>query len=82
MKKANLLMHHADFKVGKDNNRDVVLLKYRLFVGDIQVELIAEDLMHHIQRARTNRDRAVAKALEEVQPEWVQQENGTVTWKD
>ena len=51
-------------------------------MGNIQVEPIAEDLMHHIQRAKANRDRAVAKALEEAQPEWVQHEDGTVTWKE
>ena len=43
---------------------------------------IAEDLMQHIQRAKANRDRAVVKALEEAQPEWVQQEDGMVTWKE
>ena len=72
MKKADLLMHHADFKLGKDDNQEIVLLKDKLFVGSIQVEPIAEDLMRRIQRAKANRDRAVAKALEEAQPEWVQ----------
>ena len=63
MKKADLLTCRADFKVGKDDNRDIVLLKDKLFVGNIQVEPIAEDLMRRIQRARANRDRAVVKAL-------------------
>ena len=80
MKKANLLTHRADFKMGKDDNKDIVLLKDKLFVGNIQVEPIAEDLMRRIQKVRANRVRAVAKALEEAQLEWVQQENGTVTW--
>ena len=38
--------------------------------------------MRRIQRAKADRDRAVAKALEEAQPEWVQHEDGTVTWKE
>ena len=47
-----MFMHPADFKVGKDVNRDIVLLKDKLFVGNIQVKLIAEDLMRHIQGPR------------------------------
>ena len=82
MKKANLLTRRTDFKLGKDGNRDIVLLKDRLFVGNIQVEPIAEDLMRRIQRAKANRDRAVVKALEEAQPEWIQHEDGTVAWKE
>ena len=62
MKKANLLMCHTDFKVGRDNNRDIMLLKDKLFVENIQVEPIAGDLMHHISRVKANRDRAVVKA--------------------
>ena len=57
--------------MGKDDNRDIVLLKDGFFVGNIQVEPISEDLVRRIQRAKANRDRAVAKALEEAQPEWV-----------
>ena len=76
MKKADLLTRRADFKMGKDDNRDIVLLKEGFFVGNIQVEPIAEDLMRRIQKAKANRDRAVA------QPEWVQREDGTVTWKE
>ena len=75
-------MHCANFNVSKDNNKDIVLLKDKFFVGNIQVEPIAEDLMCRIQRAKANRDRAVVKALGEAQPEWVQHEDGTVTWKE
>ena len=77
-----MLTRCADFKLGKDDNQDIVLLKDKLFVGNIQVKPIAEDLMRRIQRAKANRDRAVAKALEEAQPEWVQHEDGMVTWKE
>ena len=82
MKKADLLTRRTDFKMGKDDNRDIVLLKDGFFVGNLQVEPISEDLMRRIQRAKDDRDRTVVKALEEAQPEWVQQEDGTVTWKE
>ena len=52
MKKANLLACYTDFKAGKDDNRDIMLLKDKLFVGNIQVEPIAEDLMCCTWRAK------------------------------
>ena len=75
MKKGDLLTCRADFKLGKDDNRDIVPLKDKLFVGNIQVEPITEDLMRCIQKAKANRDRAVTRALEEAQPEWIQHED-------
>ena len=45
MKKADLIMRRADFKMGENDNTNITLLKEDLFISVINVEPIADELM-------------------------------------
>ena len=59
MKKCDLIMRHADFKMGEKDNKDVILLKEEFFANTIQVELIASDILKRIMANRNNWDQSV-----------------------
>src|ERR1700753_4379723 len=83
MVKVDTLSRRADHHQGKDDNSDIILLKSEHFRQHV-FDLIGpeSDIIEKIIRFKANKDNAVVKALANKDVDWIEYENGIVTWKN
>ena len=83
MVKVDTLSRRADHHQGKDDNSDIILLKSEHFRQHV-FDLIGpeSDIIEKIIRFKANKDKAVVKALANKDVDWIEHENGIVTWKN
>ena len=83
MLKVDLFSRRADHNQGKDDNKDITLLKAEHFRQNVfDLNGPEDDIRARILRHRKNKDKVVIKALASKEVHWKEHDDGLVTWKD
>ena len=81
MGKADALSRMTGLEKGEKDNENLVLLKPELFVGSISLENPEDCLLSDIRKRRKNLDRYVEQALRDKTDQWVESEDGLISWQ-
>jgi hypothetical protein len=83
MIKVDILSRRADHNQGKEDNQDIILLKPEHFRQQVfEFQGPDMDVLSKIRQRKNNKDKAVIKALANKEAEWVEHDDGLVTWKE
>ena len=70
MKWADILSHLSEHINGKEDNKDVILLSPKLFVGTVELVTLDEDILSRVRSKVGLLEGSVIKGLATALPEW------------
>ena len=70
MKRADILSRLSEHADGKEDNKDIVLLDPKLFVGAVELLTLDEDILSRLRAKMGLLEDSVTKGLSTGSPEW------------